>query len=220
MSEQGDDTLSMSFLDVISCALGAAVILGLVFSIVRREASVTTSSPEFIRLTLHTASSEPDVHPLLNVIVKPPGHAEGFDLVLEDFDLVRGRPRPRAERRDRGLPIDNLRLFGFSRHGEHRKFLAGDGQEVLDANASDLAVYRLMVKVPEPGEWQFDVRFAGLKGAEDAEDLSDAQLFTTIRVRASVATRDSQGTRQSETHLGFGQRSQELLKVSVAATGD
>jgi hypothetical protein len=180
-----DDTLSLSSLDVISCGLGAAVLLGVIFAVVKHESPVTTSSPQFILVELSAVGQDP-VQPLLNVVVQPPHFAYAFDILLEDFDLERGVPKPNAQRLRPELPIDNFRLLGFSRDGTAER----NETALPNHNAAARAIYRLLIHEPYAGNWGFAARY---QGPRNSSRLSAEQVASKVDITLEAITRDSSG---------------------------
>lgn len=145
--EEESDDLALSRLDIVSCGLGGAILLCLIFSIIRSSPPIVASAPPFINATFIV--KDPQV--LLNVYLKPPGEA-GFEIPLEDFNLAIGRLKPPTERK-RNIPLtppEDIYLLGFSRHGHDAMLLA---------NQTGERRFVVVIERPRPGRWQVEARY-------------------------------------------------------------
>lgn len=157
-----DSTLTYIFLDVISCGLGGAILLGVILAVPREQKALPVSAAPYLVVRVEvedTAVPRDDTLPLPNIWLKPPG-ADGFDLPLEQFDLATGRSRRGAELHPSlaGLDRGGSQVFvtGFYRHGEGRADLDPAG---APAGAPRAPLYELRVTEPPAGEWRFQVRY-------------------------------------------------------------
>jgi hypothetical protein len=132
------DTLSLSFLDLISCGLGGAIFLSLIFSVVRQDKPSALTSQHFLDVTVECADSDA----VLNLVVTPPRGAAHF-LPVTTFDSVTGLLPVQHELRKSG----EIMLLGFSGYGEV-KLAVKQGQ-----------LYKLLVHDPKPGHWMVEVQY-------------------------------------------------------------
>lgn len=194
--ELAGDPLALSRLDVISCGLGGAVLLGLVFSIVRHETPVNVSAAPFILVEWRVEKcSKAGVRPLVNVVVTPPPESSSppIDLPIEEFDLRTGLLKDERIRQHTDALIfqkGDFQLMGFSRFGDESGLLTTAGDEVRDDNASSTPVFRLRIANPEPGPWRFQIRY---QNNQNARELSDDQARNEIQVRTRAYTREERG---------------------------
>lgn len=167
--------LELSRLDLISCALGGAVFLGLIFSVVRQAPPVLTSAPPFIE-SRWVVRGNPNA--LLNLRIQPPGHA-AFDLPLEELDLESGRPKQgKAQFLE---TLGAFRLLGFSRHGDGAAFL--DQPQQVPAR-----VFKLLIHLPAPGPWKLDARYQNRTDLDTKAELEAPRA--PILVERTIVTRD------------------------------
>lgn len=214
------DPLALSRLDVISCGLGGAVLLGIVFTIVRHQAPTTVSAPPFILVEWRVEGEKDGVFPLINAVVQPPNGAKEFDLPIEEFDVRTGRFKPPEKRQQPNSPIystaGNYELLGFSRFGDEEAVrLTKSGGVVRDDNASSNPTFRLRIANPDPGEWHFKARY---QNNRNARFLSDEQAANTIRVFARAFIREKADAIEGASNpmpITFG-LTDEGLKVSVS----
>lgn len=164
--------LELSRLDLISCALGGAVFLGLIFSVVRQTPPVLTSAPPFIE-SRWVVRGEPDA--LLNLRIKPP-EGSAFDLPLEELDLESGRPKGSASSLG---ALGIFRLLGFSRYGRNALFLDQPREEAT-------RVFKLLILQPVPGVWKLEARYQNRADIETIESLRGER----IQVERTIVTRD------------------------------
>lgn len=155
------DKLAMSFLDVISCGFGGAVLLGLIFMVVRHGGATQTSSPDFIHVTWQVQENNSKViYPLINAVIRPPDGAS-FDLDIELFDLTTGRLKQNVE--SPLLPGEEISILGFSRFGERQVFQTSSGDQTRNDNDSSTPQYQLHITNPRPGLWQIGTRYQNVR---------------------------------------------------------
>lgn len=185
------DPLALSRLDVISCGLGGAVLLGIVFTVVRHQPPAAVSAPPFILIEWKVKSAKDEVFPLINAVIQPPAGAEEFDLPLEEFDLRTGRLKSPSMRQKPDSLIyrtGTFELLGFSRFGDEDPIRTTKaGVVVVDDNASSTPTFRIRIANPQAGEWQFRARY---QNNRNARNLSDDQALNTIQVFARAFTRE------------------------------
>lgn len=156
-----DGALGYIMLDLVSCGLGSAILLGVILSITRYQApsGVPTAPYLLVRLELKQPASsgagEPaDLNALPNLWIRPPGH-KGFDLPIELFNLDTGRVRSGKELDPHFAPFQmtnsQFYICGFDRHGEGEAYGAVGAQRV--------PIYLLLITDPPVGDWEFRVRY-------------------------------------------------------------
>lgn len=211
------DPLALSRLDVISCGLGGAVLLGLVFSIVRQQSPSTVSSPPFIHVVWEVDSVRDNVHPLINAVITPPD-GDSFDLPLEDFDPA-GRLKPLADRRFDNGRLDQLggfTLLGFSRFGEMSRVLrTKSGDVVRNDNESPKQVYQLLIANPASGDWTFKARY---QNNRNSHELSDEDVVNSIKVDTRVYLRSESAAIEGADvgeEIRFGQTTPTGISSSI-----
>jgi hypothetical protein len=178
--EQTEDTLALSYLDVISCGLGAAVLLFLVLSLVKAQSpALAVPTGKFV-VTVFTLTPESGSAPYIrpNVRITPPG-GEWAELALENRAEPAGRVGPADfptdELRSRRFAAlnaavkDGIYLTGFAFRSDHRLQLVADG-----APAKPL-VFTVSLLKPTPGEWRIDLLANELDGAWSVR----RQVFTS-----------------------------------------
>lgn len=177
-SDNSDAALATSQLDIISCGLGAAILLGLVFSIVKDKPPVELSSAQFILVDWWTGPANTDVE--LHFIVTPPnGPTEEFS-PAKWFDLETGQRRP-----DRpGFKLDEYGDFAVIMKG------AGTPPDGFRSGPS------IWVSSPRAGEWKFQARYASTSGDSLDELLRPAKRnLPRVDVKGAIA---NHATRKAE----------------------
>lgn len=134
------DTLALSFLDVISCGLGAGIFLGLIFSVTRSSPSVDATAERFLDITFTVDSNDP----VLNVFLKPPGKA-GYFLPLVELDGHTGKFS--AASCAAHPELNKITFLGFSTFGELR----------IESGTSQ--VFNFLIEDPAIGDWTVDVLY-------------------------------------------------------------
>lgn len=164
-----DAALTHIILDLISSALGGAILLGIILSISRASKPAAGATAPFllVRLSVGAAGDKvPDSDVLPNLWVKPPGASEGFDLPLEQFDLVSGRSKPGATLEPRFASLmatgNQFHVIGFYRHGE------GDARvNLVESSAPGSPIFMLYVAEPTPGVWSFRARYQNRRDLDE-----------------------------------------------------
>lgn len=193
MKGDGGDTLSLSRLDVVSCALGAAIILGLVLS-VKREIPPVQVPSETVVVVVWQVDSLPDgERPLANLRLQLPS-GEAVDLPLDDFTshgVLRAAPKTKAGRllaaSAAEVVVGGISYFGDSAH----------------ATSSADPSYSLYLLDPVPGDWHVMMRRFNQVAAESGEIAFDA---LGSKATASIELHLPDGTivEQPDLALGFG----------------
>lgn len=194
-----EDPLALSRIDVISCGLGGAVLLALVFMLVRHTTPVEVSAPPFITVHWEIVGNTGDYTPIITPIVKPPEAPYAFDIHLADFDLEGNQqPKPPGERERSNEYYEpdwgTYTLYGFSR-------FRPDIDLESEVNPFEATipnpVYRLNIASPKSGNWRFGVRFESI--AEGRSRHADLNLGETkIIVKFSIITREQKRIMESE----------------------
>lgn len=204
------DKLAMSFLDVISCGFGGAVLLGLIFMVVRYGGATQTSSPDFIHVTWQIQENNSKViYPLINAVICPPDGV-AFDLDIELFDLITGRLKHNVE--SPLLSGEEISILGFSRFGERQVFQTASKDRIRNDNDSSTPQYQLHITNPRPGLWQIGTRYQNVRNfvSVPSGDLRANQ----IRVDVSGITRQSKAQLPSvPSILGYSDSATNLSYV-------
>lgn len=201
MTDQDNDTLSLSRLDVISCALGAAILLFLSLSAIRIQKPSETSATRFLHVSVDLVSGmDRRDSPVITFFVTPPGGQTPIDVPAFAFDPVSGRLRPEA-----------TALVSFTRLLEKGTFhVSGSAIEADRERREAPASAYLTITDPVPGEWLFQFAvtnsrdsFGTVLSGEAADLKVDGIIRALSRTSSSVKSVDSTVTvgRLSETVL-------------------
>lgn len=204
MSDENEDTLSISFLDVISCGLGAAVLLFLVLSIVQiKEPAQGTPSPGFIVAVFRLAP----MHGERSLYIRPNvriSHENGdwTELPLENrpnppVGKISATEFPSNDPRSARFAALNARvkggiyLTGFTFNSKDRLRAVSEGR----GNNGPLAFSITLLK-PEQGKWKIDLIANDLEGTWSVK----REVFTAagqLDDSAANQTLSNQGSDQS-----------------------
>lgn len=157
--EHDEDYTRTSFLDVITCAVGAAILLMLSFSVIKRQQPPLRSAPVFIH-TIWTVTGKVDGY--LSFVVKS---SEGRTYELSTYDFDRwGKLRS-------GLSMDGISFstVGFDRNR--------NGIKDHDGNLT----FELIIMNPTVGDWSIEALYAST-GKDNLDFLfkdSDKQIHVS-----------------------------------------
>lgn len=171
--EHGGNSLVISQLDVISCGLGGAILLGLVFSVVRTPSPVDTSSPEYIAVEWFAS----DVNAQFNLIVQPPDGPETELSHDEWFDPRSGGVR--VEKQET-FPLREYGVFQIIDYHKRKK-VTGD---VFES-------FTLFIGAPAEGDWRINVRYADQPEDQWPEHLDRGDAIPELNVGRRFETRNS-----------------------------
>lgn len=176
--EHNEDYTRTSFLDVITCAMGAAILLMLSFSVIKRQQPPLRSAPVFIH-TIWTVTG--GVDGFLSFEVKSPD-GQTYELSTYDFDRW-GKPNP-------GLSLDDISFstVGFDRNRKGDK----------DDNGN--LTFELIIMNPTIGEWFIEALYAAT--GKDNLDFLMNDSDEEIHVTRLLLTRNH--SRVTEKHLKIG----------------
>lgn len=220
-NEDTGDPLALSRLDVISCGLGGAVLLGIVFSVVRHKPPAEVSAPPFILIEWDVSNVAQDskVFPLINAVIRTPNGDE-FDLPLEDFDSA-GRSKWPVERREPNSPLyesGDFSILGFSRFGDDSPLLRNpSGVLIANRNDSTTPTYQLHIANPIPGPWKIKARY---QYNVNSRALGDADVKNRIRITTRAYTRDNPivaVAEDSQCEVPFGQTNSAGIDLVIPA---
>jgi hypothetical protein len=192
--------LGYIFLDVISCGLGGAILLGVILAVPRDQKAIAVSTAPYlvVRLEVTDLEGKPDLQALPNLWVKPPT-GPGADLPLEAFDLKTGRSQPGARvfrgPAARELGRTEVFLTGFFRHAD------GAAQVGQDENAMKVPLYELRLTEPPAGVWEFRARY------QNRRDLGDllGKGMPAIKARlVGYVAGSGRPAESKETRIEFG----------------
>lgn len=214
-AESDDGSLGYIFLDVISCGLGGALLLGVILAVPKEQQKTAVSTAPYVVLRAEVWDEKdavPDFQALPNVWIKPPGAESGFDLPLEQFDLKTGRSRRGVEVHPNlaANGLDNTQLFltGFFRHAE------GVAELAESKDRPSVPLYELVIAEPPAGEWEFRIRYQNRRDLLDFLDPAKGKIpAVSVRV-AAYAANASTAMPDKGTPLEFGQRGQPV-KVNI-----
>lgn len=179
--EQSTDVVNASALDVISCGLGAAVLLFLILSVVRSQPQESASVEEFITVEFRVSQ---DSHALVTPLVKVPGRTEPIRIPLLAVDRTTGRFDVTARKDDvneddmnqlAAAATGGYDLLGFSLEGDFRARYETTGED---------RIFRMHISGPNPGQWRIGARYYNTDPAGPA-----GQFGRKVPVTATVVTR-------------------------------
>lgn len=194
----GSDSLAMSQLDVISCGLGGAVLLGLVFSVIGSTPPVETSAPEYVAVEFFTSTDDS----VVSLLIRPPDYSE-VELDIEEWFDESGHVR--AEKRD-SFPLQSFGEFQLivTQHNARTK---RDVDE--DGSSEEFDCITILVGSPAGGNWAFNTRFA------DQSDESWSQLLSQT---ASTSPTPLTIWRRFETRLSSSDGIEKIEQVHFGWT--
>lgn len=220
-NDEGGDPLALSRLDVISCGLGGAVLLGIVFSVVRHKPPVEVSAPPFILIEWEVSNvvEESKVFPLINAVITTPSGVE-FDLPLEDFDSA-GRSKRPVERQEPNSAMyesGDYSILGFSRFGDDSPLLRSpSGALIANRNDSTTPTYQLHIANPVAGPWKIKARY---QYNVNSRALGDQDIKNKIRITTRAYTRDNPTVavaKDSQEEVPFGQTNSLGIDLVIPA---
>ncbi len=183
--DEPNDSLSMSFLDVISCGMLSAVFLALIFSIIGQKPPTLLQTHDFIQITF---SIPKDDARIWNVALTPPsesGKEIEYAIPLKEFSLDSvGRLNGVVGESD-SEEVKQLRKYGVRLLGFQRRFYnsARPNEDVANSNAKpgdekQTATRMIVISEPTPGTWKARVfvrdesEFPSDKDKGDPSDFS------------------------------------------------
>lgn len=180
-TEQSVDAVNSSALDVLSCGLGAAVLLFMILSVVRSQPKESGSVEEYVTVEFRVKQSS---HALVTPLVKVPGQTKPIRIPLLAVDRTTGRFDP-SSRKD-GVSVDDMNhlaasatgaydLLGFALEGDYRASYQEAGED---------RVFRLHISGPNPGEWQIGARYFN-----NDSTATGGQFGRKVPVTVTVVTR-------------------------------
>lgn len=169
------DALSLSFLDVLSCGLGASVLLFLAFSLVGEDRPLTASSPNFLYLEANYDRTAA----VVRLFVTPPD-GDRFSLCVED----------------NRQPCDVTLETGdvWKPYGDPETYV------LATTTDRDEAEFHLRAFQPRNGVWRFELRY----DARRKVSLSQFGSAEDMDVELRVGGRDA-GRRRLSGLAGFNQ---------------
>lgn len=216
--ELEDAGLTYIYLDVISCGLGGAILLGVILASPREQKPLAVATAPYLSVRAEISSPDgvPDADALPNLWVKPPGAAAGFDLPLEKFDLKTGRARRGVEVHPElafvGVSETQIFLTGFYRHDSARAEQLPQDVETRMRGG----LFEALITEPPAGAWEFRIKYQNRRKIETY--LADGKQIPAIRVEL---TAQAAGSATAEVNEGkekpilFGTLSDPVM-VSVA----
>ena len=153
-NDEPDNSLSMSFLDVISCGMLSAVFLALVFSIIGQKPPVLLQTHDFIQITFQVPEGD---HRIWNVALTPPG-SEEYVIPLEECKLDSSGLLEQGE----SLESKELARYGIRLLGFHRRFYKTVQENTLRNNSSvtsvtpntnEFTTRMIIISAPTHGTW-------------------------------------------------------------------
>lgn len=181
LEDGAEDSSLLSLLDTLSNGLGAAVLLGLIFSLSRANESVALSAPEAILVEV----SWNDSKALLNLRIRPPWECPGTELDLTRATLESGAVfTQRCDERS----VD-LVTYGFSQRGTESMTSAQRQQSAMVLILGGPGMW----KVESP--WHIDLRYFN---RSDTLDAWGSALEQRVKVTASITVGDA-GRRKRPT---------------------
>ena len=193
------DTVNASALDVISCGLGAAVLLFLVLSIVRADSKASASTDEFIEILISLSGTS---DALIVPVLQPPGASKAVVVPLLAIDRVAGRFRPDPAKL--GVDPDEMsklieaaqeyQMLGFSISGDYR----------VSEYKSGKREFRVNILRPKPGEWKISCRYFNADRTAHVPRISDPP----VRIELIVKTRND--TKEVANTIGFAKQASPI----------
>jgi hypothetical protein len=186
--EDDVDNLETSQLDVISCGLGGAALLAIVFSIVKDTPPVELSAPRFVKVVF--ACDHPKSQ--FDIVIQPPPSFSGEKVIrVSDFFSPSGVPIPGSS-----FPIEGAGTFRV-------RSVASDDQVllmVLESGATrtkgsatvgtaNHVVYSIDVYNPVEGEWVFDLLYRSLDTDEWDRRLPGGENAPEVKVAVLTQVR-------------------------------
>jgi hypothetical protein len=197
------DTVNASALDVISCGLGAAVLLFLVLSVVRADTRTSASTEEFIEILISLSGTS---DALIVPVLQPPGASKPIVVPLLAIDRVTGRFRPDSAKL--GVDPDQMsklleaaqeyQMLGFTIAGDYRVTEYKSGKKE----------FRVNILVPAPGEWKVSCRYFNADSTARVPRVGDPPIHTELVVKTRKDTKEFAGT------IGFAQQTNPI-KITV-----
>ena len=159
--DEPNDSLSMSFLDVISCGMLSAVFLALIFSIVGQKPPTLLQTHDFIQITFSVPKNDARVW---NVALTPPGEQGKeveYAIPMREFNLDSvGRLVGAGEETEKE-EVKQLRKYGVRLLGFQRRFYnpTPPNEEVANPNAKpgdekQTATRMIIISEPTVGQWK------------------------------------------------------------------
>jgi hypothetical protein len=175
--EEEADNLETSQLDVISCGLGAAALLAIVFSIVKDTPPVDLSAPKFVKVVFacDQPKSQFDV-----IITPPPGGSPEQTIRVSDYFSPSGTPIPGSS-----FPIEGAGTFQI-------RSVAPDDQaivNVLDGKTATHLIYSIDVYNPIAGKWGFDLLYRSQDTGEWNSSLPAGKNAPPVKMVILTQTR-------------------------------
>lgn len=144
----GADAMAMSQLDVISCGLGGAVLLGLVFSIVGNTAPIETSAPEYVAVEFFMSDRES----VVSLLIRPPEYSE-LELDVDEWFDESGHVRLEKQATSPLRSYGEFQLIVSPREKRTKRDVDEDGIP------QEYDCVTVLVGAPVGGKWSFNVRF-------------------------------------------------------------
>ena len=209
------DPLAVSRLDVISCALGAAVILFLCFAAVRSRPPVELWADASIELSARI-EAEPGSRPTLTFLAQPPGEQRFLPVWPRLFNASTGELA--GEQLDN--PISLALLKGIEPEG--RLLLTGGLIDLalpatiaaVDAGPATTArtyLADLLILKPKSGEWKFRLK---IPDTADVERLAGGAQ-RSYRVTLYWRTTETRGMQTIELPALAPAESVDVLTVTI-----
>jgi hypothetical protein len=211
---QDDDSLNYIFLDVISCGLGGAILLGVILAVPKVPKPTAVASAPYLAVRTNVTASDgktPDVDALPNIWIQAPGQVDGFDMPLELFDLKTGRVRSTAsipQLADVGITNSQIFLTGYFRHAE------GEAELIPIAKEVKSAYYELILTQPAAGQWKFRIRYQNRRNIADYVGEQAPPICVALSVHLGSAATATNPDRDKP--ISFGAFSSQ---VSVTIPG-
>ncbi len=189
----GNDTLALSRLDVISCALGAAILLFLTLSAIRIRPPSETSARMFVHVSVElTSGAAREDAPIITFFVTAPDDPKPFDVPGYAFDPRSGLLRTSMMTSERVARLRETGVYQVAGSCIDRGVTLEDGATTA----------HLTILLPLPGEWSFRYTVSNSQDPFLTVTGADASLTTVGIMRVMTRTSNQVDSEMSTVQAG------------------
>ena len=167
-----DGTSHLSQLDVISCALGAAIFLSMIFSVIKERPPQQRSAPDYLYVSWLSDVENAD----FAFRITPPGGQERVFRPQEFFNMQLGTMQPSKAVL---FPLQEYGSFTIERPAV-KSFVPPKQLQELEGYKS---VIGLHIAQPRAGDWKIDLIFSDKPTSETAASILDTASATASLAR-------------------------------------
>jgi len=167
--ENVENSMSLSFLDVISCGMVSSIFLAIIFSVIGYMPAITLKTDEFIAIILELEENDTQVW---NINLTTPENQKNMCVPLDDFDLTTGRYTSGKNSQNF---YNQVQLFGFP-------------NQFFKKNSNASGNFRIFfISKPQHGNWKVEVFVKDQDSfCEGPEEPKNIRIVTSSKKEVSV----------------------------------